>query len=61
MRTGVSGALAVSLVFFAGGCGNRALDPVPDPVTPGQPAAPLPNTDQVTVHVKGMTKALNLF
>ena len=53
MRTGVTGALAASLVICAAGCGKR-----PMPAGPGA-AEPASNV-RVTVDVKGMTKALNI-
>jgi hypothetical protein len=53
MRT-VTEALALSLVFCAAGCGPRPAPP-PDP-EPVNPAA----TIQITVEVKGMTKALDI-
>jgi hypothetical protein len=49
-------ALAVSLVLLAAGCGKQS--PTPEPAPEG-PAAQ-PNTGRLIVHVKGMTKALNL-
>jgi hypothetical protein len=55
----VTGALAVSLVFFAAGCGKPPLSPEANPAKGTQPA-PLANTGKVTVHVKDMTKTLNL-
>jgi hypothetical protein len=55
MRTGVMGALAATLVFCAAGCERRPAVP-PDPA----PATPAAGTVQITVHVKGMTKALNI-
>jgi hypothetical protein len=55
-------ALAVSLIFFAAGCGKQqsATEPTTDQEEPVRPA-PQPDTGRLIVHVKGMTKALNLF
>jgi hypothetical protein len=52
MRTAVAGAMAASVVFWAAGCGKR-----PAPVDPGPAPA---GAVQMTVEVKGMTKALNI-
>ena len=52
MRTGVAGALAASLVFWAAGCGKRPAPAEPRPAPAG--------TVQMTVEVKNMTKALNI-
>ena len=61
MQKWVSRTLAASLLLFALACGK----PPPPLAEPGPAEAetstqPLANTGQVTVHVKGMTKALNL-
>jgi hypothetical protein len=53
MRTGVTGALAASLVFCAAGCGTRPAPPDPGPAEPGTPV-------QITVHVEDMTKVLEI-
>jgi hypothetical protein len=54
MRTGVTGALAASLVFCAAGCEARPAPP-PDPGPAGSAT-----TMQITVHVKDMTKVLEI-
>jgi hypothetical protein len=51
MRTRVSRTLPATLIFWAVACGTP-----PDKASP--PA--LANTGQVTVHVKDMTRRLNL-
>ena len=56
MRTGASGVLAASLVFLAAGCATRAA---PEPERRAKAPAPA-GTKQVTVHVKDMTKVLNI-
>jgi len=55
MRTSVSRALAVYLVFAAAGCGPPATRPGPEP----EPEA-IPNTGKLTVHLKEMKKKLDL-
>jgi hypothetical protein len=48
--------LAASLVFFVAGCATRAA---PEPEVAAK--APVPaGTKQLTVHVKDMTKVLNI-
>ncbi len=58
MRTAVSGALAASLLWCAAGCGGgRPPLPEPDPPEPGPAKAA---EIQITVHVKDMTKVLQI-
>jgi hypothetical protein len=45
--------LAASLVFCAAGCGTRPARPDPGPPAPA-------GTLRITVHVKDMTKVLNI-
>jgi hypothetical protein len=52
MRTVVAGALAASVVFWAAGCGKPPARPDPGPAPAG--------AMQMTLDVKGMTKALNI-
>jgi hypothetical protein len=49
----MAGALAVSLVFCAAGCGKR---PAPSNAEPEGSAGVV----KITLHVKNMTKALNI-
>ena len=62
MRAAMGGLLAASLALCAAGCGVRS-----EPPDPGRPAAPERKTPedptgsiQITVEVKGMTKALGI-
>ena len=55
MRTGLTGALAASLVLCAAGCGKRPASP-PEP----GPAEPAASVVQITVDVKDMTKVLQI-
>jgi hypothetical protein len=58
MRKSLNTLLASSLVFFALACGKPAgPGPAPEQPAPAVKAG----TGRVTLHVKGMTKALNLF
>ena len=58
MRTRASKALVVSLIFLTAGCGKQSSNPIL--AEPEPPAGTLPNTASVTIHVKDMTKVLNL-
>ena len=59
MRTGMTGLLAASLALCAAGCGTRPERPDPAPPTnPDRKAGP--GAIQITVEVKGMTKALGI-
>ncbi len=53
MRTQLTGALAASLMVYVAGCGAR---PAPRVQDPAEPAGMM----EVTIDVKGMTKALNI-
>jgi hypothetical protein len=58
MRTRAGAALTASLVFFAAGCGGK-----PPPEAEAEPAAGQSaeaGAVEVTVHVKDMTKVLNI-
>jgi hypothetical protein len=61
----MAGALAVSLVFGAAGCGKRPMPSNAEPsgkrATPSN-AEPSGSADivKITIHVKNMTKALNI-
>ena len=58
MRTGMTGLLA-SLALCAAGCGTRPGRPDPGPTNPDRKAEPGAGI-QITVEVKGMTKALGI-
>ena len=53
MRTSAGRALAATLVFCAIGCGKRPASPKPG-------AAEAAGMMEITLDVKGMTKALNI-
>ena len=53
MRRHMAGALVTTLVFYAGGCGKRLAPPDPGP-------ADSAGAMEITLDVKGMTKALNI-
>jgi hypothetical protein len=60
MRKGVGSVLAVWLVLFAAGCGATPVPPAEE-AGPAERAAETPSgTGRLTVHVKDMTKILNL-
>ena len=61
MRTRASSRWPAFLCLFALACGKPASTPPgPVPAESATPAPSLPNTGLVTVHVKGMTKMLEL-
>jgi hypothetical protein len=59
MRTKASRTVAASLMFLAASCGPRP-ESAPPPEVEGPAPAVVPSTGRLTLHVKGMTKALNL-
>jgi len=56
----MSGKVAVSLLFIAVACGTPPAPPRPDPGDPPPQAPARADSGQVTLHVKDMTKVLNL-
>jgi hypothetical protein len=61
MRSRASGKMAVILMFLPVACGTPPAPPSSKPAEPGEPKPPaLVNSGKVVIHVKDMTKVLNL-